>query len=346
MNAVGGKVYIVLVNWNGVQDTLECLESVLRLDYPNFQVVVCDNNSSDDSVVKILDWGSGRGVAIGAQNPALDHLLRPNIVKPVAIDVLSRVQAEDSSLARSTARVVVIRTGANLGFAGANNIGMRYGAIAGDAEYFWLLNNDTVVEPRALASLVARADRCGDRGIVGSTLVFYHQHDKLQALGVGTYSRKKALSSTIGANFQRTQINNLIHSLPEVDADFVVGASMLVPREFYKLVGPMCEDFFIYFEELDWSLRGRMFGFSCHHAVDSIVYHKVGATTMRRGKGDLSVSVRYSYINRLRVTKMHFRRELPWVRLRILLEALQALAGGRWREAKFAAALALRPVPQ
>ena len=340
------KVYVILVNWNGALDTLECLESVLRLDYPHFQVIVCDNDSRDGSVERIVAWTHGEGAEVCVQNPALAHLVQPNIAKPITIDVLARVEAEDASRAKAMAQIVVIRTGGNLGFAGANNMAMRYASGAGDADYFWLLNNDTVVEPAALLSMVARAKEAENRGLVGSTLAFYSRPDALQAMGVFGYSPRRGLGVPIGAFRSPSSVTVSDKDDAEKRAAYVVGASMLVPKGFYAEVGEMCEDYFLYFEELDWSLRGKRHGYRCLYAMNSVVYHKVGASTARVQTNELSVGVRYSYINRLRVTKMHFRSELPWVRLRILLEAFQALAGGRWQEAKFAAALALRPVPQ
>ena len=56
-------VYIILLNWNGWKDTCQCLESVLRSDYPNFRVIVCDNRSTDGSMQKIKDWAEGKVTA-------------------------------------------------------------------------------------------------------------------------------------------------------------------------------------------------------------------------------------------------------------------------------------------
>ena len=53
------RVAVVVLNWNGWRDTVECLESVLRSDYPNYRVVVCDNGSTDDSVANIRAWADG-----------------------------------------------------------------------------------------------------------------------------------------------------------------------------------------------------------------------------------------------------------------------------------------------
>src|SRR5690349_7712013 len=78
MPALKPTVAIVLLNWNGWQDTIECLESVFRSDYDNFFVVVCDNASRDLSVSELCSWGQSRTPALVAS------FSRPSAVKPVA----------------------------------------------------------------------------------------------------------------------------------------------------------------------------------------------------------------------------------------------------------------------
>ncbi|MDW8091366.1 MAG: glycosyltransferase family 2 protein, partial [Meiothermus sp.] len=115
-------VYVIVLNWNGWKDTIECLSSLRHSDYPNYEIVVVDNNSEDDSVVRIRE-------------------AHPQV--PI-------IQAED-----------------NLGFAGGNNLGIRY-ALSKGAEFVWLLNNDTKVMKNTLSSMVELAMRNPDVGVVGS----------------------------------------------------------------------------------------------------------------------------------------------------------------------------------
>lgn len=341
---MAAKVYIVLVNWNGAQDTLECLETVLRLDYPDFQVIVCDNDSQDWSVENILAWAGGEGAEVSAQNPLLDHLVRPNVSKPVSVEVLSRVDCAEEGRLTSSARIIVIRTGANLGFAGANNIGMNYGVAAGDASYFWLLNNDTAVDPGALTALVSRSQVANDQGIVGSTLIFYNNIGMVQAMGVGKYCKTKALSVPLGIYSDVSHLQCLNGLEIEANADFVVGASMLISSKLLKEVGFMAENYFLYFEELDWAIRAKSLGYRSMYARDSFVYHKVGSSTARIVRNDLPASVRFSYNNRIMITGLYFKNELVLVRIRILVEGLRLLLGGRFREGFFAVKISFRRV--
>src|SRR6185437_17080351 len=84
----GRMVYIIILNWNGWKDTVACLESVLRSTFQEFKVILCDNNSSDQSIEYIRQWARG---AIGAEcsNSALAHLIDPPLDKPIPFSHLS-----------------------------------------------------------------------------------------------------------------------------------------------------------------------------------------------------------------------------------------------------------------
>lgn len=341
------RVYIVLVNWKGAADTLECLETVFRLDHTNFEVVVCDNDSGDGSVERIMAWAAGEGPSVSAQNPALAHLLTPNIPKPLPAQVLSREQAEAVAPAApadpQAARLTVIRTGGNLGFAGGNNIGIRYAQQRGDMAYVWLLNNDTVVEPAALTALIARAQEAGDRGMVGSTLVFYHRLDALQAMGGAQLRPARALSAPLGFMASPGTVREVDAAAIESRMSYVIGASMLVSARFLREVGLMCEDYFLYFEELDWAMRGHALGHGCLYAPASRVYHKVGASTERNRSGKLTATTRYAYVNRLKFTQRFHRDQMTRVRGRIFFEGIKECLKGNRAEGVFALRLALAP---
>ena len=130
-------MYVVILNWNGRDDTLACLESVARIDYPNFRVIVADNGSSDGSV-----------------------------------DAIRRAYPD----------VHLIENHANLGFAAGNNSAIAH-ALESGAEFVFLLNNDTVVDPAILSAFVDAAERMPDGGVFGAKIYYYGDKQKLWYAG-------------------------------------------------------------------------------------------------------------------------------------------------------------------
>jgi len=103
----------------------------------------------------------------------------------------------------------------------------------------------------------------------------------------------------------------------------------------------MNEDFFLYFEELDWAVRGGRSGFDCLYSPRSIVFHKVGASTDRKKHGRLTATVKFAYLNRLKFTVMNFEGQMKRVRLRIFLEGGRELLMGNREEGMYAIRLAM-----
>src|SRR4051812_18846467 len=106
-------VALLILNWNGARDTIECLESVFRLEYPRFTVVLCDNASSDGSADAIVEWACGVRNAAGDTPPELRHLVEPPVPKPVPLVQYSRAEAERGS-PMPDAGLVLIHNGENL----------------------------------------------------------------------------------------------------------------------------------------------------------------------------------------------------------------------------------------
>ena len=131
------KVAIIILNWNGWRDTLECLESVEALTYPNYEVILVDNGSVDDFVARICDWVMDR---LDRWGPVQD---RP-AVAPEAL-------APGTQVVLSTSRLLLVRSDENLGFCSGNNLGMRLAARSG-ADFLLILNNDTIVTPDEVPS--------------------------------------------------------------------------------------------------------------------------------------------------------------------------------------------------
>jgi len=285
------KVYIILVNWNGWRDTIECLESVFHLDYPNYEVVVCDNASSDGSLEQIGLWARGETHAISS-SPALAHLINPPVRKPIAFTEYSHTETKFVLSAADT-RLTLIQTGSNLGFAGGNNVGLRYALAQEHCDFAWLLNNDTVVQPDALSRLIDRMRQQPEVGICGSTLRDYFAVDRIQACGGASYNRWLARGTHLARSLRIDQMPDA--KTIETEMAYVVGASMLVRRSFLEQVGLLNEEYFLYFEELDWAIRalGR---FTLAYSPLSVVYHKegrsIGSSSRREERS--SASERYA----------------------------------------------------
>lgn len=310
-------VYILILNWNGWADTIECLESVFKSDYANFKVVVCDNFSSDFSIESIVKWARGDLYPNISSDNKLAELSKPFQSKPISHIVYDRAQAEDGGDFEQDVDLVIIKTGGNLGFAGGNNVGIRYALARDNFSHIWLLNNDTVVKPDALSALVSRMIDVPAAGICGSTLLYYHRPDMVQALGGATYNPLFATANAIGAMRQFD---------PDVDEeeigkeiDYVIGASMLVTKNFFKKIGLMCEDYFLYYEEIDWAYRGRRY-FSEIYAKNSIVYHKEGASIGSNSDAakKSKLSDYYGIANRLKFTKNNCPIYYPFVYISLI----------------------------
>ena len=309
---------VIVLNWNGWKDTIECLESLFRLDCPDFRVVVCDNASADGSMEKIKKWARGDLLAESA-NPQLSYLLAHPFTKPIPHLELTREQAESGSAAYET-RLVLIQNGANLGFAGGNNVGLRYALGDANCQFFWLLNSDTVAESDALSALVRLMQSRPEIGLCGSLNLSYYNPKQVQAQGGKRYCRWTARVHTP----PQCMVDEL-DSYP-APMDFVNGASMLASRGFLERIGLMEESYFLYFEELDRAMRAKG-RFKLGYTHESVIYHKEGATigsNLDRMKRSL-LSEKYLSQNRVLFTKRFFPWALPTVLASVCLAAAHRL---------------------
>lgn len=205
---------------------------------------------------------------------------------------------------------------ANLGFANGNNLGISL-ALSSGADFVWLLNNDTVIKNDALSPLLKEYQE--GIGILGSKLIFYQSDNLIQAVGA-TFDALSSRIKQIGFNEKDTgQYDN-----KELEVDFVVGASLFVSKELLTKVGSLSEDFFMYFEELDWSLRAKKKGFKTKVCTRSVVYHKQGLTTQNQALGRKNkVAQFFQFKNLLLIYRKYFWYYYPIVLLVVFLRVLK-----------------------
>jgi GT2 family glycosyltransferase/glycosyltransferase involved in cell wall biosynthesis len=322
-NTTHVNIYVLILNWNGWQDTIECLESVFRQDYPNFQVIVCDNDSEDGSLDQIKAWAECKlNASVPDQHP-LKRFSYPAVAKPIHYTLMDQDQAESGKRPEEEGvKLHLIANRSNLGFAAGCNVGIRWALARSSFDYIWLLNNDTVIARDSLNHLVNRMSETPRAGMCGSTIFYYDKPDLVQTLGGARFNKWLGVQKNIGGGkpFDRNSIG-----VREIERSmaYVVGASMLVSRQFIERVGLICEDYFLYSEELDWALRGKK-EFSVVYAPDSIVYHKEGRTigTSNLPKERSRTSDYYIIKNRLAVTKKFF----PYTKLTVYIGLFAALA--------------------
>jgi GT2 family glycosyltransferase len=157
-------------------------------------------------------------------------------------------------------------------------------------------------------------------GIIGAKLMYYHNPSLIQAVGA-TYNKWFATTRHVGCN--EPDWGQYDENPNNVVLDYIVGASMVVSREFLVKVGLMNPDFFLYFEELDWVLRGKRYGFTFTYCPKSIVYHKEGKATGGSSKQENKSYLAdfYNINNRIAITKRYF----PFYRFSVYLSLIGSM---------------------
>ncbi len=228
---------VVVVHYNTEPDTLECLKSLSKIQTRGFKhsVVIVDNGSRD-------------------------------------VFTLPKAFSEFP--------FEVIRSESNLGFTGGNNLGITHALQKDHSDFLVLLNSDTTVDPDFLSSLYHCAKQNAKFGLIGSKIYFYpgrEFHD--------TYSAKdrgKVLWYA-GGSIDWPNLVAFHRGVDEVDrghfdhqltSDFATGCSFLIRREVLEEIGLLDEKFFLYLEDVDWSVRAQDAGYQIGFCPESIVWHK------------------------------------------------------------------------
>lgn len=233
-----------------------------------------------------------------------------------ARDVILVCQPPDDGTAAAVRaafpEVHVIENAANNGFAGGNNTGIR-AAFERGAEYVFLLNNDTVVEPGLLEPLVALAEGDERIGIVGPKMLYHSEPDIVWSAGGMIDGQARVTRLGEGEKDVREKIE-----APR-DVDYIVGCGLLARRALLEEIGLFDERYFLYFEETDLCARARAAGRRVVVQPAARLWHKVSRST----GGDSLLTLYYMRRNALLYLARHGTRR---ARLLALLDALRLAA--------------------
>jgi len=239
------KVALIILNWNGKEDTLRCLASVEKLLKKNIvlQTFVVDNGSTDGSVDEIR---------------------------------------------KKFPFVWIIQNHENVGFTGGNNTAIHV-ALKENADYFWILNNDTVVEKYSLAELV---DVFDDPTVgIATSKIYFMKGNEFHYKRYKENERGKVLwyaggiidwNNVYGSH---RGVDEVDHGQYEdiVETDYATGCSMMIARKCIETVGMFDNRYFAYVEDMDLSLRVKKFGWKILFVPTSILWHKNAGSTDRPG---------------------------------------------------------------
>lgn len=217
------KLSIITINYNGLKDTCELIDSIPFNN--DLEVIVVDNASTQD---------------------------------------------EASIISERYPQVKVIRSQQNLGFAGGNNLGIK----KAQGNYILLINNDTYFKEYNIDPLIERLESSDRIGIVCPKLRFAWGNNPIQYAGYTPLSSITLRNNAIGFGEEDHGQYDTAHPTP-----YAHGAAMLIKREAIEKVGLMPECYFLYYEELDWSMMFTRAGYKIWYDPACIVYHKESQTT-------------------------------------------------------------------
>jgi hypothetical protein len=259
------EVDIVLLNWNGWHDTVECLESLRKIDYPNYRLIIIDNGSSNNSVEKIREYAEGRLKAsfpsrVGFEEPPI------SMVEYTRKEIENGLRHEVREGKLPPLRLVIIKNERNEGYAEGNNIAIRYALKEHYPDYILLLNNDVTVDKNFLKELVRVSESSPEIGIVGSTIYYYDMPDVINFAGEDIILWKaKGIRYKDECAFPR-------------EVDKVDGACMLIKKNVFEKVGLMDSDFYMYWEETDFCQRAKKKGYKVMYVPAAKIWHKIAVS--------------------------------------------------------------------
>lgn len=227
-----GTVGIILVNYNGYEDTKECIESIKKNTYHNYKIIIVDNASPDESG-KLLD----------------------------------NEYSGDKD-------IIVILNRENAGFSEGNNIGLKY-ASEEKLDYVLMLNNDTIVDSDFLYKLIKGARKTNFKGLYSGKILYYFDKDKIWFAG-GKYNYFKGTASHEGVNENDGKYYNTTRKI-----EFICGCCIFMSMEIYHQLGNLSDEYFLYAEDLDYSLMAQNKNISMYYIPEARIYHKVSASTSK-----------------------------------------------------------------
>lgn len=239
------KIAIIILNYKNSKDTIECVESLEKIGYKNFEIIIVDNDSKDGSIEFLKNHFKDKHAILDSKK--------------------------------------------NGGFAYGNNVGIKY-ALKNKADYILLINNDTTVEENFLDVLVETAEKDKTIGITTGLIMNYYDKNKVWYNG-GEIDWNKFYG------YHLNERGNLSTLEEEKEITFATGCLMLIRKEIFNNVGLLPEEYFMYYEDVDFCAKVQNKGYKIVYNSNSKIYHKISASS---GEEESPFAIEWNTRNRIK----------------------------------------------
>ena len=290
------KIAVVILNWNGKDYVLDCLESVEKLNTAGMkmEIIVVDNGSTDGS-----------------------------------LEIIQKLKIKNQN---NNSKLKIVKNNKNLGFTGGNNVGIKY-ALENGADYIILLNSDTIVDKDLIIQLIEVAKSDSRIGIVGPKIYFapgreYHQdwYSQKERGKVFWYA---------GGIIDWNNILLFHRGVDEVDqgqydkqieTDFVSGCCLLVKKKVFEKIGLLDDRYFLYLEDADFCQRAKRAGYKVIYTPKAALWHLNAGSSLVGGDLHDYFITRNRLLFGMKYAKLR-------TKIALLKEGVKILAKGRkWQK--------------
>lgn len=269
-------VYIIILNWNGYEDTIECIRSVQNNDYSNYCIVVVDNGSEKENFNKLKSWCSDR----------FSTFISYSKQEAEAGGIDSSENLANIAVAKN--RLIFLENNENLGFAAGNNVGLKY-VLKNNAPFAMLLNNDTVIEKDSITILMDFLNSHNEYVAATPQIRYFEPNDKIWNCGgkIMWFGNRKYYFA--GDNISKVPLSGFRR------VSFITGCALLFRP---AITGILTERFFFGEEDLDFSFRQKIAKRKMACCFSSIIYHKI-SVSFKKVDSSVLGSLYIYYLSRL-----------------------------------------------
>lgn len=253
------NVSIIILNWNGWEDTIECLESLYQINYDNYEVILVDNDSNDDSIEKIKKFCSDI-----SQLRLKSHNNRIKLYEFEEEDF--NYISPDQKTDRNMTKLFLLKNSKNYGYAKGNNIGIKFAFRVFHPDYILLLNNDTVVDENFLKELTKAAENQERVGIYSPKLLNANNHKMIDS--TGHIIRWGRIVDRGHGKIDNHQYDK------KIDIIGAKGAGAFYKCEMLESIGLLKEGYITSYEDAELSWRANKNSWKAIYVPKSIIYHK------------------------------------------------------------------------